>query len=57
MDIYDFMRFEIMVSMIRKRNHCRLMAENAISWLQEINSWLKTAAHGGIATNATGTRL
>jgi hypothetical protein len=33
------------------------MAENAISWLQEDNSWLKTTAHGGIAKNVTGTRL
>jgi hypothetical protein len=33
------------------------MAENTISWLLEDNSWLKTTAHGGIATKVTGTRL
>ncbi len=33
------------------------MAENAISWFQQHDSWLKMTAHGGLATSLTGTRL
>jgi hypothetical protein len=33
------------------------MAENAISWFQQHDSWLKMTAHGDLATSLTGTRL